>query len=166
MHELAQSILQYDELLNTISDICGELDSLLALAQGAKQYKLVRPRMTKENVIRISGGRYVERSVNGIWSNTSRHILQELTVAAYVANYIELVGGAGDNSASSDQHQPSSDGSVPPDTSSQTHTTNNKHSETPMEGPSMLLMTGPNYSGKSVYLKQTALIVYMAHVGR
>ncbi len=31
--------------------------------------------------------------------------------------------------------------------------------------PSMLIMTGPNYSGKSVYLKQIALIVYMAHVG-
>ena len=29
----------------------------------------------------------------------------------------------------------------------------------------MLMMTGPNYSGKSVYLKQVALIVYMAHVG-
>ena len=27
------------------------------------------------------------------------------------------------------------------------------------------MMTGPNYSGKSVYLKQIALIVYMAHVG-
>ena len=26
-------------------------------------------------------------------------------------------------------------------------------------------MTGPNQSGKSVYLKQIALIVYMAHVG-
>jgi DNA mismatch repair protein MSH5 len=26
-------------------------------------------------------------------------------------------------------------------------------------------MTGPNYSGKSVYLKQVALIVYMAHIG-
>ena len=32
-------------------------------------------------------------------------------------------------------------------------------------GPSMLVMTGPNYSGKSVYLKQVAIIVYMAHVG-
>ena len=29
----------------------------------------------------------------------------------------------------------------------------------------MLILTGPNYSGKSVYLKQVALIVYMAHVG-
>lgn len=29
----------------------------------------------------------------------------------------------------------------------------------------MLMITGPNYSGKSIYLKQIALIVYMAHVG-
>lgn len=29
----------------------------------------------------------------------------------------------------------------------------------------MLMLTGPNYSGKSVYLKQIALIVYMGHVG-
>ena len=31
--------------------------------------------------------------------------------------------------------------------------------------PSVMLLTGPNYSGKSVYLKQMGLIVYMAHVG-
>lgn len=29
----------------------------------------------------------------------------------------------------------------------------------------LLLLTGANYSGKSVYLKQVALIVYMAHIG-
>lgn len=32
-------------------------------------------------------------------------------------------------------------------------------------GPSMLLLTGPNYSGKSVYQKQVALAVYLAHIG-
>ena len=32
-------------------------------------------------------------------------------------------------------------------------------------GPNVLIMTGPNYSGKSIYLKQVALIVYMAQVG-
>lgn len=30
---------------------------------------------------------------------------------------------------------------------------------------SMMLLTGPNYSGKSIYLKQVALIVYMTHIG-
>jgi hypothetical protein len=34
-------------------------NSLLALAQGAKIYKLCRPRMTRDNVLRIKGGRYV-----------------------------------------------------------------------------------------------------------
>lgn len=33
------------------------------------------------------------------------------------------------------------------------------------EGPSTIILTGPNYSGKSIYLKQTALIVYLAHIG-
>lgn len=56
-HELAQYVLQYEDLLTTCSDICGELDSLLALAQGARLYKLCRPRVTLDNVIRIKGGR-------------------------------------------------------------------------------------------------------------
>jgi DNA mismatch repair protein MSH5 len=56
-HELAQYLLQYEELLTACSDICGELDSLLALAQGAKIYNLCRPRMTCDNVIHIKGGR-------------------------------------------------------------------------------------------------------------
>lgn len=34
------------------------------------------------------------------------------------------------------------------------------------EGASVILLTGANYSGKSVYLKQVALIVFMAHIGR
>lgn len=34
-----------------------------------------------------------------------------------------------------------------------------------IDDPSILLLTGPNYSGKSVYLKQNAIIVYLAHVG-
>jgi DNA mismatch repair protein MSH5 len=38
-------------------------------------------------------------------------------------------------------------------------------SENKSRYPSMLMLTGPNYSGKSIYLKQVALIVYMAHVG-
>lgn len=74
-HELAQFVLQYEDLFTSCSDACGELDmyrscrrckdradgicSLLALAQGAKDYDLVRPRMTLENVIRIEKGRQV-----------------------------------------------------------------------------------------------------------
>ncbi|RYO26585.1 hypothetical protein AA0111_g7984 [Alternaria arborescens] len=142
-HELAQFLLQYEELLTFCSDICGELDSLLALAQGAKIYKLCRPRMTRENVVRIEGG---------------RHILQELTVPSFVANDTYLRGGEGDGSF---EEADESCGTITQTLTSSAacHTYDHKDS------PSMLVLTGPNYSGKSVYLKQVALIVYMAHIG-
>ncbi|ORY78537.1 muts domain V-domain-containing protein [Protomyces lactucae-debilis] len=38
-------------------------------------------------------------------------------------------------------------------------------SDDQMDAINAILLTGANYSGKSVYLKQTALIVYMAHIG-
>lgn len=149
VHELAESVLQYEELLTTVSDICGELDSMIALALGAKQYKLCRPSLTNDNIIRIEGG---------------RHILQELTVGSYVANDTLLVGGQGsatDTSPDSDSTQQNVQSqSQPSDAAQQTLAR-----PVSTVGPSMLIMTGPNYSGKSVYLKQVALIVYMAHIG-
>lgn len=132
IHDLAVSVLQHEIILREASDLIGEFDCLVALAQGAQIHNLVPPQMTQENVVRITGG---------------RHPLQELTVPSYVANDAFLVGGpGGDSEAGIDSE----------DTGS---------SEREAEGPSLLLMTGPNYSGKSVYLKQIALIVYMAHIG-
>lgn len=60
------------------------------------------------------------------------HILQELTVSAYVPNNALLRGGR----------------EVPVDTS-----TPSSQAAPP---PSMLILTGPNYSGKSVYMKQVS----------
>ncbi|KAF2471929.1 uncharacterized protein BDR25DRAFT_366675 [Lindgomyces ingoldianus] len=138
-HELAQYVLEYENLLTAASDICGELDSLLALAQGARLHRLCRPRITSDNILRIKHGRYT----------MSRHMLQELTVPSFVANDTNLVGGIG--------YSASNDGS---DDTSTSACSRSHH-----QGPNMLIMTGPNYSGKSVYLKQVALIVFMAHVG-
>lgn len=137
VHALGQQVLVRETMLNLASDICGELDSLLALAQGAKIYNYCRPCMTRKNMIQIKGG---------------RHPLQELTVPSYVPNDTFIVGGVGDHPAIQ-EHEEGLDTSQ--------RTSESRYAE----GPSMLMMTGPNYSGKSVYLKQTALIVYMAHVG-
>ncbi|KAL9102565.1 MAG: hypothetical protein Q9187_009108 [Circinaria calcarea] len=141
VHALAQEVLKYDAMLCAVSDICGELDCLLALAQGAKMHKLTRPRLTMENIVRIKGG---------------RHFLQERTVPSYVANDAFLVGGSG-----SDSSLDNVNGAVMEEIRPSQQTVNTEITE----GPSMLIMTGPNYSGKSVFLKQIALIVYMAHVG-
>jgi DNA mismatch repair protein MSH5 len=78
-----------------------------------------------------------------------RHPLQELTVASYVANDAFIQGGPGPKSHSQSDSACSQADPV----------------ANVIEKPSLLMMTGPNYSGKSVYLKQIALIVYMAHLG-
>jgi len=91
--------------------------------------------MTTANIIQIEGG---------------RHPLQELTVAAYIANNCFLTGGPGEEDEGAIQVLA---------------TQNSDSNREDIQGPSMLIMTGPNYSGKSVYLKQNALIVYMAHIG-
>ncbi|KAL9589019.1 MAG: hypothetical protein Q9203_002186 [Teloschistes exilis] len=114
-------------------------DSLLALAQGAGMYKLSRPHVTEDNIINIKGG---------------RHPLQEITVPSYVANDTYLMGGKGAVGQGLSEEI--------------NHDHVDAHSRASAEtqtDPSMLIMTGPNYSGKSVHLKKVALIVYMAHVG-
>lgn len=128
IYELGVKILEHEESLTNASDLCGELDSLLALALGAAKYRLTAPRMTTTNVIQVSEG---------------RHPLQELLVPSFIANDTMLLGGPGE--------EPDDERSVIFDD---------------MEDlPSVTVLTGPNHSGKSVYLKQVALIVFLAHIG-
>lgn len=131
--------------------------SLLALAQGAKSYKLSRPCLTPQNVIRITSGRY--SFLQPAWLKTlsrDRHPLQELTVPAYVANNTTMKGGFGNSEAMS--------GSDPARMVLLGQSRINAMTDM-SDSPGMLILTGPNFSGKSVYLKQVAIIVYMAHIG-
>lgn len=127
MYELGLRILDHEQALATASDVCGDLDSLLALSLGADKYNLTAPQMTHANVIHIQGG---------------RHPLQELVVPSFIANDTLLTGGLGDEQ---------DDRSIVTDEMG--------------DLPSVLVLTGPNHSGKSVYLKQVALIVFLAHIG-
>lgn len=74
-----------------------------------------------------------------------RHPLQELLVPSYIPNNCTMAGGCGTGGLEED--------SLPPDRIGKG------------SAPSMLILTGPNNSGKSVYMKQVALIVYLAHTG-
>jgi DNA mismatch repair protein MSH5 len=75
-------------------------------------------------------------------------------VSSFVPNDTCLLGGAGGDASvgqlGSSHSQPSS---------------STRYTYAHKDSPSMLILTGPNYSGKSIYLKQVALIVFMAHVG-
>lgn len=70
----------------------------------------------------------------------ARHPLYELTVPSFVANDVYLRSGDSGGSAHVELTDVERD-------------------------PHMLVLTGPNYSGKSVFLKQAALLVYLAHLG-
>ena len=91
------------------------------------------------------------RSLSGF-----RHLLQELTVPSCVANDTFLAGGPGNFTPSQSEDMLNQTPVMSPQTALVSDG---------IQGPSMLMVTGPNYSGKSVYLKQVALIVYLAHVG-
>jgi DNA mismatch repair protein MSH5 len=130
VHQLGVDVLQHKDALIKASEICGELDSLVALARGAAENNWTAPEMTDANIIHIKGG---------------RHPLQELVVSPFIANDCSLAGGSEADASGEGANASSTErGSVL---------------------PNMLVLTGPNHSGKSVYLKQIALIVYLAHVG-
>ena len=122
-------------------------------------YKFCRPRIVEENVVHIKGGRYSSQNAPNLRSVLipSRHPLQELTVSSYVANDTLLRGGIGKivatigtNDEKGKLFTSAFPTVLPPGVQIE---------------PSTIIMTGPNNSGKSVYIKQVALIVYMAHVG-
>lgn len=75
----------------------------------------------------------------------ARHPLQELVVDAFVPNDAHLVGGVG----LGQPYEPIHDSNAANDSNLN----------------SIVLCTGANACGKSVYLKQVALIQYMAQVG-
>lgn len=85
----------------------------------------------------------VMTSENVIHIEGGRHPLQELVVPSFIANDCHMTGGG-------ERHDWEFAGS---------------DSRARRDCPSTLILTGPNHSGKSVYLKQVALIVYLAHIG-
>jgi DNA mismatch repair protein MSH5 len=84
---------------------------------------------------------------NAIHIEGGRHPLQELVVPAFISNDCHMSGGAG-----TQEHELHDDAS-------------SSIMQSPDDLPSTIILTGPNHSGKSVYLKQVALIVYLAHIG-
>jgi DNA mismatch repair protein MSH5 len=75
-----------------------------------------------------------------------RHILQEKVVSNFIPNDTLLAGGEGESATG----QPEMSSLAP-----------QYRTEDGSVVPSMILVTGPNFSGKSVYLKQVAIIVFI-----
>ncbi|KAF9106612.1 MutS protein msh5 [Mortierella sp. AM989] len=141
---LQERILEYSQLLVSCSGICAELDVLMSLAHVARLRNYKRPTLTEENILHI---------VNG------RHPLQELVVDSFVANSTHLGELEGLHSSTRVDETNSTAASCLLDIEVQTQ------SERECADNRVMILSGPNSSGKSIYLKQVALITYMAHIG-
>jgi len=107
---LLKLLLEEFEPLQGMAHTLARLDVLCAFAERAERLKLVRPDMSSENVIEISGGRHP--------------VVEQIQDQPFTPNDIRL------------------------------------DAET-----RMLIITGPNMGGKSTYMRQTALIILLAHAG-
>ncbi|KAI0789758.1 DNA mismatch repair protein MutS [Abortiporus biennis] len=137
---LLDNILIHADSMSTACDICAELDCLLSFAEATRAYDWRQPDMTEENIIDIRKG---------------RHPLQELVVDTFVPNDAFVVGGDWTSVDTNTNHSSSEDG----------HDTESTTSSDIKEQNSIVVCTGANACGKSVYLKQIALIQYMAQIG-
>ncbi|KAI1322005.1 muts domain V-domain-containing protein [Xylariaceae sp. FL0255] len=81
---------------------------------------------------------------NILYIEGGRHPLQELVVSSFISNDCFVAGG--------EECEEARDRSTSSRSSSR-------------KAPSTIVLTGPNHSGKSVYLKQVAIIVYLSHIG-
>ncbi|CAO3566882.1 unnamed protein product [Mortierella alpina] len=145
MHGLQERVLEHRHFLVTCSDLCAELDVLVAMGQVARLRNYRRPKMTEQNILRI---------VNG------RHPLQELVVSSFVANDTAL----GDNAERHADADGDAQGLGSTEATADGGQSQFRRHETRVEND-IIILSGANSSGKSVYLKQVALITFMAHIG-
>ncbi|KAL8291271.1 hypothetical protein RQP46_002249 [Phenoliferia psychrophenolica] len=139
LQALLNKVVAYGDKILEIATCLSEIDCLLAFAETARMYDWNRPAMTEDNVTEIKGG---------------RHPLAELCVDSYVPNDARLVGSKG---VEWDY--------VPPVKTEDEEMAGPAKEGATTDENSMIIVTGANYSGKSIYLKQIALITFMAHLG-
>ncbi|KAF9425765.1 MutS protein msh5 [Podila epigama] len=146
LQALQERIQGYEMFLLSCSEVCSELDALLALAYTAKLRNYIQPTMTEQNTL---------------WIDNGRHPLQELSVDSFVPNDTRLgdtFHPLGDSLSSTiSSHQGAVNGTSHSAVASSDSSGNDENK--------VMILCGANCSGKSVYLKQVALITYMAHVG-
>lgn len=95
-----------------------------------------------------------------------RHPLQELSVDIFIPNHTHLKSGQGFKSQRPNAHHSSVFDSLRNAASSSRLNSSSRNRSVDDDINSIQVVTGANFSGKSVYLKQVALITYMAHIGR
>ncbi|KWU42860.1 hypothetical protein RHOSPDRAFT_35589 [Rhodotorula sp. JG-1b] len=139
IHALLEHVLRIQPQLLAVTYAAADLECLIAFAEAARLYDWTRPVMTSEPVCKILKG---------------RHPLAELCVEHFVPNNTALVAGQSRSFVKTELKEEDDEDSAAAE-----------DRDSSLDESSMLIITGANFSGKSILLKQIALITYMAHIG-
>ncbi|PVU92201.1 hypothetical protein BB559_003801 [Furculomyces boomerangus] len=162
IQQLKQEIRAYTDVLTEIVLLCSEFDCLLSLAQVAKNFNWVKPTISQESQVVINKG---------------RHPIIEVLLGNFIPNDTAIRLSDNDYQISNSSFSNNQDNfnglEKEVDTRFKDHQSFNKPKdfeknldEKYMEyKKTAMVITGSNYSGKSIYAKQVALIVYLAHIG-
>ena len=133
--ELRAEVGEHSEQIRNLSRAVAAVDVLCGLAEVAVYQGYCRPHMVESREITIIDGRHPV-------------VEQSLPTGFFVPNSAHL-GSSNPEKITTNNQQPT--------TNNQQHTTNNS--------PDLIILTGPNASGKSCYLRQVGLIQLMAQTG-
>ena len=89
--------------------------------------------------------------------------LQELAVEVFIPNDVFLVGKGGESSDKQQQQQEKKEEKEEGEDEQQQQ--EKRQRRQPEGGRGLAVVTGPNFSGKSVYIKMVGVLTYLAHLG-
>lgn len=137
LNQVVQQLSQETAMVCHAVHAVAQLDCFLSLSDASLELNLSRPKLVSESVVEIKEG---------------RHLLAEMVLMSGGGSHTSNTMINASNNSRSNVHL-TAPSYIPNDTTMKA------------EEDRVHVITGPNFSGKSCYIKQVAVIVFLAHIG-